>query len=231
LPAGGGRERKRRCKRAKRGSGYLLLDLTDGLEIGSPVEDIAAEEEKLDEVASDVTTGDVETTGQVGQREALVHGHDVGHTVTRIDDHTSKQTLGVEGQDSLVHRKENVKECQFTSSIQCSRSENVARSLKSMAFEGFPGCASYLNGDVGGLEAVLLEHDLDHLLAVGEGVHGRLSEQDLAVLGVHLQLLCYIRSIRLISHSIESKRSTETMKERPKEAEEAVDGGNVPKKV
>jgi hypothetical protein len=83
----------------------LLLDLTDGLKIGSPVEDVAAEEEQLDEVTGDVTAGDVETTGQVGQREALVHGHDVGHTVARIDDHTSQQTLGVEGQHSLHTRK------------------------------------------------------------------------------------------------------------------------------
>lgn len=46
----------------------------------------------------------------------------------------------------------------------------------------------YLDRDVARLEAILFEHDLNHLLAVGEGVHGGLREQDLALAGIDLKL-------------------------------------------
>jgi hypothetical protein len=86
---------------------YLFLDLADGLKVGGAVEDVAAEEEELDEVAGHITAGHVESAGQVGQREALVDGDDVRHTVTRVHDHARQQTLGVEGQHGL--RDEAVK--------------------------------------------------------------------------------------------------------------------------
>lgn len=46
-----------------------------------------------------------------------------------------------------------------------------------------------LDRHVDAAEAVALEHDLAHLLAVLERVHGRLRQQDLAALGVRLHLL------------------------------------------
>jgi hypothetical protein len=49
--------------------------------------------------------------------------------------------------------------------------------------------SSHLDGNVAGLEAVLFEHDLDHLLAVGERVHRGLGEEDLAFPGIDLELL------------------------------------------
>jgi len=124
----------------------LLLDLTDGLEIGGSVEDVAAEQQQLDQITSDIATGDIETSGQVGQRKTFVDGHNVRDTITRVDDDTSQKTLGVQGQHGL-------------------------------------------NGDVDRLEAVLLEHDLSHLLAVLLRVHWSLSKHDLALVGLDLELL------------------------------------------
>lgn len=46
-----------------------------------------------------------------------------------------------------------------------------------------------LNSDIDTTEAVALEHDLAHLLAVPEGVHGGLGEEDLAAAGVDLHLV------------------------------------------
>ena len=44
-------------------------------------------------------------------------------------------------------------------------------------------------GNVHAAEVVLLEHDVAHLLAVLERVHGRFGEEDLAAGGVDLHLL------------------------------------------
>ncbi|CAN8009736.1 unnamed protein product [Ixodes pacificus] len=46
-----------------------------------------------------------------------------------------------------------------------------------------------LDGDVGTVELVAFEHDLDHALAVLERVHGGLGEQHLALPGIDVQLL------------------------------------------
>lgn len=48
---------------------------------------------------------------------------------------------------------------------------------------------THLNGDVGRVEAVLLEHNLDHVFAVPGRVHRRLRQQDLALGRVDVQLL------------------------------------------
>ena len=39
----------------------------------------------LDQIACDVTTGDVKTTSQVGQGKAFVYGTNVSDAVSRID--------------------------------------------------------------------------------------------------------------------------------------------------
>ena len=54
---------------------------------------------------------------------------------------------------------------------------------KSFLFE------TYLNGDIHGGGAEGLKHDLGHLLPVGLGVEGRLSEQDGVLLGGDAQLV------------------------------------------
>jgi len=45
----------------------LLLDLSDGLEVGGAVESVAATEEKGDKVARDVSAGNVQPASQVIQ--------------------------------------------------------------------------------------------------------------------------------------------------------------------
>jgi hypothetical protein len=56
--------------------------------------------------------------------------------------------------------------------------------LEALGVQGEDG----LNGDVDAAELVLLEHDLAHGLAVLGRVHGRLGEEDLAVLRSDLEL-------------------------------------------
>jgi hypothetical protein len=56
---------------------------------------VPTEEKELDEVAGNVTASDVKTAGKMRERKALVHGHDVSHTITRVDDNTSQQTCTI----------------------------------------------------------------------------------------------------------------------------------------
>ena len=89
----------------------LLLDLPDRLEVGGPVERVAALQQQGDQVAGDVPAGDVEPPGEVVQHRALVHGHDVCDAVAGVDDHARRQTLRVQREDGLdgdVHAAEAV---------------------------------------------------------------------------------------------------------------------------
>lgn len=79
----------------------LLLDLTDSLKVSRAVKVVSAELEELDEVVGDITTGDVETVGQVRERETLVDGDDVGDTITRVHDDSGEKTLGVQDEHGL----------------------------------------------------------------------------------------------------------------------------------
>ncbi len=54
---------------------------------------LPAEMEKLDEVTSDVTASNIQTTSQVRKRIALIHGHNMGHTITGINDNTSLEAF------------------------------------------------------------------------------------------------------------------------------------------
>jgi hypothetical protein len=71
----------------------LFLDLPHGLEVSCAVESITTEEEKLDQVAGDITSSNIKATGQMGKSEALIHGDNVGHTITRVNDNTGQKTL------------------------------------------------------------------------------------------------------------------------------------------
>jgi len=79
----------------------LLLDLTDSLKIGSAVESITTEEKKLDEVASNIGTGNVETTDEVGHGVTLTDRDNVSHTITRVEHDTIKKTLSVKHENGL----------------------------------------------------------------------------------------------------------------------------------
>jgi hypothetical protein len=70
----------------------LLLDPSDGLEIGRSVEGVSSHEQQLDQVPSDVTTGDIEAASEMGESVSLIDGHDVGDSISRIDDDSSLET-------------------------------------------------------------------------------------------------------------------------------------------
>ena len=55
------------------------------------VEGIASQEEEFDEVASDVTTGHVHSTSEVGQGETLIHWADVSHSIPTVYYNASQQ--------------------------------------------------------------------------------------------------------------------------------------------
>lgn len=48
-------------------------------------------EADLNEVAGDVSSCDVQPACEVGQREALVHGADVGDAIARVNNHPGQQ--------------------------------------------------------------------------------------------------------------------------------------------
>jgi len=79
----------------------LLLDLTNSLKIGSAVEGITTEKKKLDEVTSNIGTGDIKTTHKVGHGVTLANRDNVSHTITRIEHDTIKKTLGVKHENGL----------------------------------------------------------------------------------------------------------------------------------
>ena len=70
----------------------LLLDLSDGLEIGRTVEGVTTHEQKFDQIPRDVAPGDVEPPREMGECKALVYRHDVRHAVARVDHDASRQT-------------------------------------------------------------------------------------------------------------------------------------------
>jgi len=79
----------------------LLLDLTDSLEIGSAVEGITTEKKQLDEVASNIGTGDIKTTDEVGHGVTLADRDNVSHTITRVEHDTIKKTLSIKHKNGL----------------------------------------------------------------------------------------------------------------------------------
>ena len=70
----------------------LLLDFSHGLEISRTVESVTSHEQKLDQISRDVSSGDIKTPREVGQRKAVVHWNDVRHAIARVDHDTSRQT-------------------------------------------------------------------------------------------------------------------------------------------
>lgn len=69
----------------------LLLDLADGLKVRRVIERVPAKKHELDQVPRDVTPSNIQSARQMRQREALVHRHNMGDTVTGIHDHAGQQ--------------------------------------------------------------------------------------------------------------------------------------------
>jgi len=70
----------------------LLLDLSDGLEIGRTVEGVTTHEQEFDQIPRDIAPGDVEPSREMRECEAVVYRHDVRHAVARVDHDASRQT-------------------------------------------------------------------------------------------------------------------------------------------
>ena len=70
----------------------LLLDLSYCLKVSCTVERVSAHEQELDEVAGDIPSSDVESPGEMGKSKAVIYRHNMCDTVSRVDDHTRRQT-------------------------------------------------------------------------------------------------------------------------------------------
>jgi hypothetical protein len=66
--------------------------LADSLEIGGSVQGVATAQQQLDEVASDITSSDIQTLGKVVENNGLVDGNDVSDTISRVNDDTGAKT-------------------------------------------------------------------------------------------------------------------------------------------
>merc|ERR1739848_718476 len=60
----------------------LLLYHPDSVKVRSFVEDISVHQEEFYQVLGDVPASDVQPLGDAGDGEAVIHRHDVSHTVT-----------------------------------------------------------------------------------------------------------------------------------------------------
>ena len=153
----------------------LLLDLPDGLKVGRAVEGVPAHEKELDQISRDVSPGDVKSPREVRERKAVVYGHDVRHTIPRIDHDAGRQAYIM---SVLLHSNASSKRIMGG----WWKDKKKKRTLRIEREHG-------LNGDVHPLKSVLLEHDLTHPLPVRLGVHRWLGEQHLAPPRVDTELL------------------------------------------
>mmetsp|Transcript_76454 Transcript_76454/g.155143 ORF Transcript_76454/g.155143 Transcript_76454/m.155143 type:complete len:451 (+) Transcript_76454:116-1468(+) len=88
--------------RVKSDVAQLLLDVAhDLLSSGGVQVSDTALGQQLHQALGHVTAGDVDTLDGVGQSVALVDGHGVGHTITRVQHQTGGAARGVQGQHSL----------------------------------------------------------------------------------------------------------------------------------
>jgi len=70
----------------------FLFDLSDRFEICRSVESVSPHQQQLDQVSSDITTGNIESLRQVRKSESIVNWHDVSNSISRIDDNSSLKT-------------------------------------------------------------------------------------------------------------------------------------------
>merc|ERR1719205_178265 len=79
----------------------LLLDVTDNLALSGGGERITTLGEDLHEVVGQLTSSQVQTEDGMGESITLIDGDVVGDTISRVHDHTSGTTGGIQGEDSL----------------------------------------------------------------------------------------------------------------------------------
>jgi hypothetical protein len=76
--------RTKKCKSSKRSPhiAKFLLDFTHGLEIGGTVERITAHEQQFDQVPRDISTCNVQASGEMREGKSVVHRYDVRDSIT-----------------------------------------------------------------------------------------------------------------------------------------------------
>merc|ERR1712223_54219 len=79
----------------------LFLDVTNNLALSSGSERIASLSKDLHEVGGELTASQVQTKNGMGKSVTFIDGDIVGDTITRVHDHSSGTTRGIEGKDSL----------------------------------------------------------------------------------------------------------------------------------
>merc|ERR1719486_1375194 len=79
----------------------LLLDVTDNFTLSGGGERVTALSKDLHEVVGELTASQVQTENGMGKSITFIDGDIVGDTITRVHDHTSGTTRGIEGKDSL----------------------------------------------------------------------------------------------------------------------------------
>merc|ERR1719486_1530816 len=101
LEGGGGSSGGHLLFEVKGNIAELLLDVTDNLTLSSGGERVTTLSEDLHEVIGELTASQVQTEDGVGKSITFIDGDIVGDTITRVHDHTSGTTRGIEGKDSL----------------------------------------------------------------------------------------------------------------------------------
>lgn len=66
----------------------VFLYLSYCLKICTAIKGISADQEKLNQIFSDVATSDIQTLDLIVQREAIVHGDAMRDTITGIENQT-----------------------------------------------------------------------------------------------------------------------------------------------
>merc|ERR1711870_10314 len=79
----------------------LLLDVTDNFTLSGGGERVTALSKDLHDVVGELTASQVQTEDGMGKSITFIDGDVVGDTITRVHDHTSGTTGGIEGKDSL----------------------------------------------------------------------------------------------------------------------------------
>merc|ERR1712018_228322 len=101
LKGGGGSSSGHLLLEVKGNIAKFLLDVTDNLPLGGGGERITTLSKDLHEVVGELTASQVQTKDCMGKSITLIDGDIVGDTISRVHDHTSGTTGGIEGEDGL----------------------------------------------------------------------------------------------------------------------------------
>merc|ERR1712241_454285 len=101
LEGGGGSSGGHLLLEVKGNIAKLFLDVTDNLTLSSGGERVTTLSKDLHEVVGELTASQVQTKDGMGKSITFIDGDIVGDTITRVHDHTSGTTRGIEGKDCL----------------------------------------------------------------------------------------------------------------------------------